>query len=67
MVDKNFIKALSLLSQIGISMAACIIIGVFLGMFLDSILGTSPWLLIIFSLFGVGAAFKALFDMVPKK
>ena len=67
MIDKNFLKALSLLSQIGLSMAACILVGVFLGRFLDSFFNTSPWLLLIFSLLGVGAAFKTLFNMIPKE
>ncbi|NLN53511.1 MAG: hypothetical protein GX150_04315, partial [Firmicutes bacterium] len=36
-------------------MAATIFVGVLLGRFLDSLLGTSPWLLLIFSLLGAGA------------
>ena len=67
MIDKEFIKALSLVSQIGLSMAACIFVGVLLGLFLDSVFNTSPWLVLIFSLLGIGAAFKTLFGMVPKK
>ncbi len=42
-------------------------IGVFLGRFLDKLLGTSPWLLLLFSLLGVGATFKALLDTGLKK
>ncbi|MGI6161248.1 MAG: AtpZ/AtpI family protein [Christensenellales bacterium] len=60
-------KALSFFSQIGITMAACVLIGVFLGRFLDNLLNTSPWLLLLFSLLGVGAALKALFDLAAKK
>ncbi|MGI6169444.1 MAG: AtpZ/AtpI family protein [Christensenellales bacterium] len=60
-------QALSFFSQIGITMAACVLIGVFLGRFLDNLLGTTPYLLLLFSLFGVGAAFKALFDLAGKK
>jgi ATP synthase protein I len=48
-------------------MAACVLIGVFLGRFLDNLLNTSPWLLLLFSLLGVGAALKALFDLAAKK
>ena len=62
---KEFAKAITFLSQIAITMAVCVFIGVFLGNFLDNLLGTSPWLLLIFSLLGVGASFKALLDMMP--
>ena len=66
MNSRDMIKALSLLSQIGLTVAACILVGVFLGRFLDGLLGTSPWLLILFSFLGVGAAFKSLFNYLPK-
>jgi ATP synthase protein I len=62
----EFVKALSFFSQIGITIAACVFIGVFLGKFLDEFFGTSPWLLIIFSLLGAFAAVKALFDLASK-
>jgi len=64
--DKVF-HALSFLSQAGITMAACVLIGVFLGRTLDRLLGTAPGLLLVFSLLGVGAAFKTLFNMAKKK
>ena len=63
----EFVKALSMLSQIGIIMVACVLIGVFLGSFLDKRLGTSPWLLLVFSLLGVAAAFKSIYDYAKKK
>ena len=66
MKDKAFLKSLALLSQVGITIVACVLIGVFLGRFLDWLLGTTPWLLIVFSLFGVAAAFKSLFDIAKK-
>lgn len=63
---KEFLRALSFFSQIGITMAACVFIGVILGKYLDNLLGTSPWLLLVFSLLGAGAAFKSLFDLGNK-
>jgi ATP synthase protein I len=60
---KGYLRALSFFSQIGITMAACVFIGVFLGRFLDNLAGTSPWLLLLFSLSGAAAALKALFDL----
>jgi len=63
----EIIKSFSYLSQIGISMAACVFIGVMLGKFLDGLLKTSPWLILVFSILGVLAAFKTLFDIANKK
>ena len=63
---REFIKALTFFSQIGVTMAVCVLIGVFLGRFLDSRLGTSPWLLLVFSVLGVGAAIKSIFDLSNK-
>jgi len=59
----EIMRALSQLSQIGITIIVCILIGVFVGRYLDSLLGTTPWLLLIFSFSGAGAAFKFLIDL----
>ena len=64
--QSDFVRGLSLLSQIGISIVVCILIGVFLGRFLDQFFGTSPWLLLIFSLFGAGAAFRYIYDIFKR-
>ena len=56
-------KGLSMLSQIGFSMAACVCVGVFLGRFLDGVFHTAPVLLLVGALLGSAAAFKVLFDI----
>jgi ATP synthase protein I len=48
-------------------MISCVFVGVFLGRFLDSRLKTTPWLLLVFSLLGVGAALKSFFDLANGK
>ncbi|NLJ57354.1 MAG: AtpZ/AtpI family protein [Tissierellia bacterium] len=48
-------------------MAASILVGVLLGKYLDGLLGTRPWLLLIFSLLGVGASIKVLFNISNDK
>jgi ATP synthase protein I len=60
-------KALAFFSQIAITIIACVAIGVFSGMWLDSLFGTSPWLLLVFSFLGMGAAFKSIIDLGSKK
>jgi ATP synthase protein I len=62
-----FLQGLSFLSQIGITMAACVLVGVFLGRYLDRLLNTSPWFLLLFSFLGAGAAFKSVFDLGSRK
>jgi len=48
-------------------MAACVLIGVFLGKLFDQLLGTAPWLLLLFSFLGAGAAIKAIIDLGLRK
>ena len=63
---KGALHALSFSSQIGFTMAACIFVGVFSGKFLDKLLGTSPWFLLVFSLLGAAAAFWMIFRLSKK-
>jgi len=60
---RELIRGLSMLSQVSIMMVACVVIGVFLGKFLDDRLGTTPWLLLVCSLLGVAASIKAVYDL----
>ena len=64
--QNEFARAMSFLLQIGVTIIACLAVGIFLGWFLDRWLGTEPWLLLVFSFFGVGAAFKSIFDFAKK-
>ncbi|HHU07154.1 MAG TPA: AtpZ/AtpI family protein [Clostridiaceae bacterium] len=57
------VRSIGYLTQIGITIVATVMLGVFLGRVLDNWLGTSPWLLLLFSLLGAAAAIRALFDM----
>lgn len=61
------LRAIVHFSHIGVTVAASVFIGVFIGKYLDRLLGTSPWLLLIFSLLGVGAAVRSLFGMSGNK
>lgn len=53
-------RQLAGLSSLGITFAASIAIGVAIGIALDRWLGTSPWLMILFFIFGVAAGFTNL-------
>jgi len=63
---KEILKAMGLMSQIGLTIVVCVALGLFLGQFLDNLLGTSPWLLIVFSLLGIASAFKSMVDLAKK-
>jgi len=62
----EFARAYALLPQIAIGIIVCLGVGIFLGVFLDRLLGTSPWLLLVFTLLGVVAAFKSIFEFAKK-
>lgn len=62
-----FAEALADFTQIGITMAASVLIGVLIGSFLDRRLNTSPWLLLVFAFIGVGAAFRSLLALAERR
>ena len=59
-------RALMLASEVGVTLPVCILIGVFLGRYLDGLLHTSPWMLFLCSLLGMAAAFKMIFTLAKK-
>jgi ATP synthase protein I len=48
------------LASIGIEMGVAVALGWWFGTLLDDYFGTAPWLMIVFLLFGVAAAFAAV-------
>lgn len=64
---REIIRAIALFTQLGISMAACVFVGVMAGKLLDRWLGTSPWLLVILSFVGGVASFKVMYDIVIRE
>lgn len=62
----NIFRALGVFTNLGFSMMACILIGVFAGKYIDGFLGTSPIFLLIFSLLGGAASIKLLYDTAIK-
>lgn len=63
----QLLYALGAFTQIGVTIAACIFIGVMIGRFLDGLLGTSPFLLIFLGLSGAGAGFRSIFEILKRK
>lgn len=60
----NFARALSKLSQVGITMVVTIGMCFFIGKWIDKKLGTDIIFLAIFTFLGIGAAFRNLYVLV---
>ena len=46
-------------SAVGMEVGLSVVIGILIGMWLDRTFGTSPWLLIVWLIFGVAAGFTS--------
>lgn len=60
--DMQNLKGLGMLFSMGATLASGVIIGYFLGRWLDKFFGTSPWLSFIMLFAGMGAGFKAVYE-----
>jgi len=59
--EPSLLRQIARLSTIGISLVAATAIGLLLGYGLDWLLGTTPWLTMVFALLGIAAGFLNLF------
>jgi ATP synthase protein I len=49
------------MSSVGLEMGIAVILGLVFGRWLDGELGSGPWLMILFTIFGFAAGFKGVF------
>ena len=63
---KSILRAFALITYMGVSVVICVGLGIFIGWLLDRWLGTTPWLLMVFSVLGIFAAIKAMYDMAKR-
>lgn len=63
---KDVVRSLLSYSSLGLEMGLSVAIGIAIGYFLDSFFKTSPYLTIIFMIFGVAAAMKTIFTLLKK-
>lgn len=54
-------------SSIGLEMGIAVAIGLFFGWWLDKRFDTSPWLTILFLLFGIAAGFKNILQLLREE
>ena len=64
--DKSVYKQLFNASTVGMALVSGILVGGVMGYFLDKWLGTSPWLLFIFLIFGFIAGVKNALHYLKK-
>ncbi len=64
---RELYKSLGFLSSVGICMVASILIGLAMGYYLDSWLGTEPWLLLVFLGFGIVSGFRNIFILTNRE
>jgi ATP synthase protein I len=64
---RQLIKSLGFLSGVGISLVAAILIGLAMGYYLDQWLGTAPWMLLLFLLFGIIAGFRNIYILTDRE
>ena len=56
-----------MLSQVSLQLLIPILIGVFAGIWLDKVLGTSPWITIAGAVIGIAAAFRNLYMLAMRE
>ena len=59
--DRKLLRMLGVLSTVGLTMVFATVIGLFFGHWLDTKLGTTPWMTAVFLLLGIIAGFRNLF------
>lgn len=59
--EPSVLRQIARLSTVGVALVAATFIGLGIGYALDRWLGTSPWLTMVFTLFGIAAGFLNLF------
>ena len=63
---REIVKSLISYSSLGLEMGLCVAIGIAIGYFLDRYFLTSPYLTIIFMIFGIIAAMKTIYQLMKK-
>ena len=62
--SSQIFRALSLVTTIGINMVVSILVGLYIGRYLDGYFGTAPWITIVGLLLGVAAAIVGTYRLI---
>jgi ATP synthase protein I len=64
---KKALKLVGLASTLGLTIVIATFIGLALGLWLDRVFNTSPWLTIIFLILGIVAGFRNFYRFMTKR
>ncbi|HOV87092.1 MAG TPA: AtpZ/AtpI family protein [Syntrophobacteraceae bacterium] len=64
---RKYLRQLAMASTLGFQVALSVFIGLAMGVWLDSWLGTFPWLALVFMIFGVAAGFLNYYRFAKKQ
>ena len=64
--SKTNYRKIAAISSLGLMLPSSIIVGLFLGYYLDKFFGTHPWLLLVFFILGAVAGFYSLLRGLSK-
>jgi len=65
-MNRESMRAWSLILQLGISMIVPIMLCLFLGIWLDKVFGTKPVIMIVFIILGVCAGFRSVYVLTKE-
>jgi ATP synthase protein I len=64
--SKTNYRKIAAISSLGLMLPSSIVIGLFLGYYLDKFFGTHPWLLLVFFILGAVSGFYSLLRGLSK-
>ena len=64
--SEGFLKKVTWLSSLGISMVVATFVGLYIGVYLDRVFSTDPWFTIIFLIIGIVAGFRNIYTLIKK-
>lgn len=65
-MDKSFFYYLGLIMQLGVTVVVSVLVGLGIGLFIDSKLGLNGPFTIIFLIIGIIGGFKAAYELIIK-
>ena len=65
--DRPYMDAFGKATQISVTLLANIFVGFLLGHFLDSLLGTAPWITIVMMFLGIISGFWSMYKLAAGK
>jgi ATP synthase protein I len=59
--EKSRFKGPAMLASMGMALVVATFVGLMVGIYLDRVFGTQPWLMIVFLILGVAAGFRNIY------